>query len=397
MAVLKLAALSIAAPSVIYLGILSILGAFPTVQTHVFYLHRLSLTWFRDLNVPEAFGFLRGQVTPFSIETTDGETLHAWHVLPLGLYRHHQQELLTDSAGLSPDVTSKLAFQLLRDDPEARLAVYLHGTAGCLASGWRADSYRALSTTAPDKIHVVPADYRGYGFSTGTPSEEGLLLDAIAIVDWSMNVAGVPPSRIVIFGQSLGTAVATSLLRHYALQSPPISFSGSVLVASFSDVATLTATYRIGGVIPVLSPLSKIPPLLAFFNSFLRSTWMSKHRIAEFSRRSESETSTGKYHVTFIHAEDDTDIGCLHSEVMFWHAVDATTPMGISFEDLEREKSLQKRDLGSGGWVVEWKAPKGTIRLEMLKHGVHDKLMAYPVTSLAVLRAFQASNPSFGQ
>lgn len=397
MALFKLAALSVAIPSTIYLGILGLLIAFPTIQTHVFYLHRLSLTWFKDLNVPEAFGYLPGQVTPFSIETADGENLHAWHVLPLGAYRRNQQEILAEPTGFTPDVTSKRAFQLLRDDPESRLVIYLHGTAGCLASGWRPDSYRALYAGAPDKIHVLAADYRGYGFSTGTPSEEGLLLDAIAIADWAMNVANIPPSRIVLFGQSLGTAVATSLARHFASQSPPVGFSGIVLVASFSDVATLTATYRIGGVVPVLSPLAKIPPLLTFFTSYLRSTWMSKDRIAEFIRRSESEAATGKYHVTFIHAEDDTDIGCLHSDVMFWHAVNATTPMGISFAELERVKGLKRRDMGSGGWVVEWPASKGVIRLEMLKYGVHDKLMAYPVTSVAVMRAFQAADPAFGQ
>ncbi|KAH7065554.1 Alpha/Beta hydrolase protein [Macrophomina phaseolina] len=396
MALLQLAALAVAAPSVLYFAILGILIAFPAVQTHVFYLHRLSLIRFKDLNVPEAFGFLRGQVTPFSVHTPDAETLHAWLVLPLGAYRRHEEELLAESTSLASDVTARLAFRLLRHDPEARLVIYLHGTAGCLASGWRPDSYRALSSTAPEKIHILAADYRGYGFSTGTPSEEGLLVDAVAIADWAMNVAGIPPSRIVIFGQSLGTAVATSLVRHYAMKSPPIMFSGTVLVASFSDVATLTATYRIGGVIPVLSPLSKIPPLLKFFNSYLKSTWMSKDRVAEFIRRGQSRANSQQYHITFIHAEDDTDIGCLHSEIMFWHAVNASAPKGISFEELERQKALKKRDLGSGGWAVEWKAAKGTIRLEMLQYGVHDKLMAYPVTSMAVLRAFQASDPAFG-
>ncbi|KAL1640867.1 hypothetical protein SLS58_006482 [Diplodia intermedia] len=389
MALLKLAALSVFVPSTIYLGILGLLIAVPAVQNHVFYLHRLSLTWFKDLNVPEAFGFMRGQVTPFSIATADGETLHAWHVLPLGIYQRHQQELLAEPFGFTADIQSKLGFQLLRDDPEARLVIYLHGTAGCIASGWRPDSYH--------KIHVVTADYRGYGFSTGTPSEEGLLLDAIAIVDWAMNTAGIPPSRIVIFGQSLGTAVAISLLRHFSSQSPPISFSGTVLVATFSDVATLTSTYRIGGVIPVLSPLSTIPPLLSFFTSYLQSTWLSKDRIAEFIRRSELEGIGSKYHLTFIHAEDDTDIGCLHSDVMFWHAVNASTSTGIAFDELEHEKSVRKQDMGNGGWVVDWETPKGSIRLQLLKYGVHDKLMAYPATAMAVLRAFQAGDPDFGR
>ncbi|KAK8162741.1 Alpha/Beta hydrolase protein [Phyllosticta citrichinensis] len=390
MGLLKLATLSILLPATSYFCILGLLIAFPNLQTHAFYLHRVTLTWFKDLNVPEVFGFLPNQVKSFSLPTSDGEKLHAWHVLPLGVYRRNQEQLLAAPSG------SDIALKLLRDDPESRLVIYFHGTAGCLASGWRPDSYRGICSASPDKIHVLTADYRGYGQSTGMPSEDGLLLDAIAMVDWAIHQADISPSRIVIFGQSLGTAVAISLIRHYASQTPAVTFSGTVLVASFSDVATLTATYRIGGVIPVLSPLSRVPPLLAFFNSFLRSTWMSKDRIGEFIRRSESDAIAQKYHLTFIHAEDDTDIDCLHTDVLFWHAVNATKSIGIGYEELEQEKQLIKKEWGSGGWTVEWRTDKGLIRQEMLKYGVHDRLMAYPATSLAILRAFQAADPEFG-
>jgi abhydrolase domain-containing protein 12 len=394
---LKYGLLSVAIPTTIYLGLLGLVIAVPGLQTHVFYLHRVTLTWFKDLNVPETFGFLHNQVTPFSIATEDGETLHAWHILPLTLYRRHQDELLAEPSGLTRDFPSRTAFRLLRDDAEARLIIYLHGTAGCLASGWRPDSYRALYSGAPDKIHIVTVDYRGYGLSSGMPSEEGLLLDAVALTHWAMHVAGIPASRIVIFAQSLGTAVAISLARHLAIQSPPISFAGMVLVASFSDVSTLTGTYRIGGVVPVLSPLSLAPPLLAYFNGFLQSTWLSKDRIAELVKRSESEESGENYHITFIHAQDDTDIPYIHTEVLFWHAVNATTPTGISYEDLEQEKALKRTDLGPGGWFIDWRTKKGVIREQILTYGVHDKLMAYPAIGMAVLRAFQAADPTFSE
>ncbi|KAI2486205.1 hypothetical protein Ptr902_00338 [Pyrenophora tritici-repentis] len=62
----------------------------PAVQDHVIFLHRVTRTWGLDVNVPEQWGFLRNQVTPFQLKTLDGETLHAWHVLPLETYRKHQ-------------------------------------------------------------------------------------------------------------------------------------------------------------------------------------------------------------------------------------------------------------------------------------------------------------------
>lgn len=394
---LKVCCLSVTVLTLTYFGILSLMIAFPVLQTHLFYLHRVTQTWSKDLNVPEQFGFLHNQVTPFFISTSDGEKIHAWHVLPLDLYRRHQDKLLAEPSGLSRDITSRLAFKLLRDDPEARLVIYLHGVAGTLASGYRTDCYRTLYSTAPDKIHVLAADYRGYGYSSGIPSEKGLLIDAASLVDWAMRVAGVPPSRIVIFGQSLGSAVGISLSRHFAIQSPPVSFAGMILVASFSDVATLMASYRIGRVIPVLSPLAQIPRLLTFFNGFLASTWLSKDRIAEFVRLNEGESARRrKYHITLIHAEDDRVISFSHTEVLFRHAINATFPLGKSHEDLEREILMAETDLGAGGRSVEWRTERGVIREEILKYGVHDKIMAYPVIGIAALRTFQAADPAFG-
>lgn len=393
---LKFAFVSLTIPTAACFSILGLLIAFPSLQSHAFYLHRVTLTWFKDLNVPETFGFLHNQVTPFSIETADGETLHAWHVLPLGLYGRHQRQLLAQPSGYAHEVSSRLSFQLLRDDPDARLVISLHGASGTLASGWRPDSYRAIYAGAPEKIHVVAIDYRGYGLSSGTPSEKGLLFDVVAVANWAMGVAGIPASRIVIFGQSLGTAVGISLANHFVSQSPPTSFAGMAFVASFSDVATLMATYRIGGVIPVLSPLATFPPLLAFFNGFLQSTWLSKTRIAEFVRHYERDPNDTKYHINLIYCEDDTNIPCIHTDELYWHAVNATTNIGISYKELEKQKEANRTDLGSGGWVMEWKTKKGVIREEILKYGVHDKVMAYAVIGMAVLRAFRAVDPVFG-
>lgn len=378
----------------VYLTLLGFLAGIPTFQTHVFYLHRITLAWFRDLTVPEQFGFAPRQVNSFFIETEGNEKLHAWHILPLGVYRRHLSVLLPDKNENDPK-ESTTALDLLKFDPEARLVLYFHGTAGCLASGWRPDSYRAIYAAAPDHIHVLSFDYRGYGLSSGTPSEEGLLQDGLAAVQWALEVAGIPPCRIVIYGQSLGTAVAFALMQHYATLPEPILFAGHVLTASFSDVATLTATYRIGGIIPVLSPLAKVPPLLAFFNSFLTNTWLSKDRIAGFVRSMETSSTSQPYYINLIHAEDDSDIACEHSDVLFWHAVNASSSTELALEQVNQRKTLTRRDLGHGGWIAEHKTNHGLIRQTMLTYGVHDRLMSYSITSLAILEAFQNADPEF--
>ncbi|KAK0744526.1 Alpha/Beta hydrolase protein [Apiosordaria backusii] len=369
------------------LGILAI----PFFQNQVIYLHSVTLTWFQDITIPEQWGFLHNQVSPFTLRTADRVTLQAWHILPLDLYHQHEEELVKELEGHTTDITQRLGFQLLRDDPGSLLVLYLHGAAGTLGSGWRPPSYRAMSAGAPGRIHTVALDYRGFGVSDGSPSEEGLLIDALTLVDWALKEAGIPPSRIVIFGQSIGTAVGASLLRHLAARPDPILFAGAVFVAPFADVELLTASYRVAGTIPLLGPLAPFPRLLAFFNKFIVSKWPSKDNLAAFVRHCEEMPGDQqKYHITIIHAQDDYDIPWSHSDQMFWHAVSATRPGGITFEELEEEKEQTKKSLGPAGWVVEHQTSKGLIREEIAKWGLHDRIMSYPIVSLAVLRAFQS-------
>ncbi|MCJ1274704.1 hypothetical protein MMC21_002502 [Puttea exsequens] len=373
-----------------FLGVLTI----PFFQDQVIYLNRVVLTWFQDVNYPETWGFLHNQVTPFALQTPDGETLHAWHILPLELYRRHEEQLVEEKSGFVADITTRLGFQILRDDPESLLVLYFHGAAGTLGSGWRPPSYRALYAGASYRIHIVAIDYRGFGSSTGTPSEKGLLTDALTLAKWAMEDAAIPASRIVIFGQSLGTAVGISLAHHLAIKPHPTFFAGMILVAPFADVEMLTATYRVGGTIPLLSPVARFPRLLAFFNTFIISKWPSSDKIAQFVRQCEKMAGdASRYYVTIVHAEDDYDIPWSHSEKVLWNAVNASLPMGISYEELEKQKNLSKKELGAGGWTVHRQTGKGVLREEIVKYGLHDRIMSYPVVTLAVWRTFLNSNP----
>jgi uncharacterized protein len=62
---------------------------------------------------------------------------------------------------------------------------------------------------AADGTGLLALCYRGYGGSTGKPTEDGLIRDAVAAYDFAR--ARYPAERIVLFGESLGTAVATAL------------------------------------------------------------------------------------------------------------------------------------------------------------------------------------------
>lgn len=381
--VLKYGSLVIGAVGALYCTLLGLLTT-SWFQTHVVYLNAIQMTWGKDLNIPEIFGFLHNQVIPFSIKSASGGDLYAWHILPVELYRQHEQELLTQPSGFSSDMTSHLAFQLLRDDPEAVLVIHFHGAGGTVGSGYRCPNYRALSAGRPDKIHVLTFDYRGFGRSSGTPSENGLIVDALSVAEWAMNVAEIPPSRVIIYSQSLGTAVNMAVAEQFALQEPPVVFAGHILTAPFVDVITLVSTYCVAGTIPILGPVAKVPMLFNYLRRYINDKWSTKDRIASYVKA--NEDNGVKYRITMIHAEDDYGIPWTHTPQLFWHAINGTTSTGIDLEELEQLKAKARVDNGPAGSVVEWKTNHGTIREEILKYGLHDVIMGNPIVTLAVMR-----------
>jgi uncharacterized protein len=110
--------------------------------------------------------------------------------------------------------------------PEARSTlVWFHGNAGNI--GDRVDNIRSLHEKA--KVNIFIFDYRGYGRSEGRPSEEGTYLDGEAALEWVQKkiVAQAHP-KIILFGRSLGAAVATEMAirvrsQGLILESPFIS------------------------------------------------------------------------------------------------------------------------------------------------------------------------------
>jgi len=79
---------------------------------------------------------------------------------------------------------------------------------------------------------LVALSYRGYGGSGGRPSEEGLLRDARAAYDFAL--ARYPARRIVLWGESLGTAVAIALAAEREV-------GGLILDAPFTSAADIGA------------------------------------------------------------------------------------------------------------------------------------------------------------
>lgn len=119
---------------------------------------------------PEVFG-LEAEDCYFT--TADGVRLHGWFVA--------------------------------KEDAIATL-LWCHGNAGNITH--RLDNLAKLHELP---VNVFIFDYRGYGRSDGEPSEQGVYLDARAAYDFLVENRGIAPETIVLFGRSLGGAVAVDL------------------------------------------------------------------------------------------------------------------------------------------------------------------------------------------
>ena len=124
-----------------------------------------------------------------------------------------------------PDVALHAWFFPL-PDPRATL-LFCHGNAGNVSH--RLENVYYLLQTG---FQVLLFDYRGYGHSTGQPSEEGLYRDAVAA--WTHLVArpDIASAPRVIFGRSLGGAVAIELATR-------VQADGIIVESTFTSIRTL--------------------------------------------------------------------------------------------------------------------------------------------------------------
>lgn len=114
--------------------------------------------------------------------------------------------------------------------PEARaVLLYFHGNAGNISH-----RLERIALFQRLKLSVLIVDYRGYGQSLGEPSEEGTYRDALAAWKHLTGERGIAPGKIVVFGRSLGAAIAAQL-------ATQVSPGAVILESGFTSVPDLGA------------------------------------------------------------------------------------------------------------------------------------------------------------
>ena len=178
------------------------------------------------------------------LATADGETIIVWHIPPR--------------------------------DAQKPVVIYFHGNGGAL--NLRARRFAAL---AMEGFGVVGVSYRGYGGSSGTPTEEGLIADGVAAYEFAAK--RYTPARVALWGESLGTGVA-------------------VAVAAEAPVAKLVLE----------TPFTSAVDVGASVYSFLPVRWLMKDQF-----RSDLRIKNVKAPVLVLHGERDSVVPIAFGEKLY--------------------------------------------------------------------------------
>ncbi|XP_048125214.1 lysophosphatidylserine lipase ABHD12 [Alosa alosa] len=252
-----------------YLAIPVIIKLCPSIQAKLVFLNFVRMPYFIDLKRPHDQGL--NHTHNFYLQPEEGINIGVWHTVPTHMWKEAQGK---DREWYEGTLQSFHPVML-----------YLHGNAGTRGGDHRVQLYKVLSSLG---YHVVTFDYRGWGDSEGSPSEKGMTSDAHFIYQWVKQRIGRKP--LYIWGHSLGTGVATNLVRHLCERgTPPDSL---ILESPFTNIREEAKSH----------PFSMVYRYLPGFDwFFLDSITANDIRFA-----SDENVNHISCPVLILHAEDDT-------------------------------------------------------------------------------------------
>ena len=158
------------------------------------------------------------------------------------------------------------------------LLLFFHGNAGNISH--RLDSLKIFNELG---LATLIFDYRGYGRSEGEPSEEGTYRDAEAV--WRFVTEGwhLPPREVVLFGRSLGAAIAAHL-----------------------------ATRHTPGALIIESAFTSVPDMAAELYPFLPARWLARFRYS-----TQADLVSVVCPLLIVHSRDDEIIPFAHGQRLF--------------------------------------------------------------------------------
>jgi len=232
-------------------GFISIVSMFAigyAVLAVVLFFYQPNLLYFPDMPSREIYatpGDIGLDFEPLTLTTRDDEQLDAWFIPA------------NDARGV---------------------VLFCHGNAGNISH--RLDSIQQFHELG---LSILIFDYRGYGQSSGRPTEKGTYRDGDAAWHYLVEQRGIPPEQIILFGRSLGASIA----------------------------AELATRQNAAGVI-LESAMTSVPDVAARFYPWLPVRWLSRY---QYDTRKKLANIHGP--VLIVHSRDDEIISYSNGERLF--------------------------------------------------------------------------------
>lgn len=251
----------------------------PTVRRHTVFLHYISLSKQGNLSRPQDSGLKCTR--NFYINSADNIKLGVWHIPPVSALPRCQNGILP--------VGNEF-------DDNRPVFLYLHGNAGTRAGGHRVSIYKVLSEKLDS--HIIAFDYRGYGDSKNVlPTEPGVVEDTQHVYEWLLK--RVSPSRVFVWGHSLGTGVGVSFMHKLAYDLP----AALILEAPFTRIIDAAKHH----------PLSIFHRYMPFFEVFIAKPIGDE----DTGFDSLGRISNVKCPILILHAEDDGFVPYDHGKKLY--------------------------------------------------------------------------------
>ncbi|WP_027375745.1 alpha/beta hydrolase family protein [Kaistella palustris] len=192
---------------------------------------------------------------------------------------------------------------------------YFHGAGGNVSS-----YAPIIMPLLKDHFQVVMVDFRGYGKSSGTPTHKNIASDGELFFNEMSKREGIKHTKIIIYGASMGTQIATHLAKNHESEISGLVLEGTV--SSFGDIAAVYAPQ---------------------YKSYLENSFVSP-----YSAKEDIKGMT-KIPKLFIHSEEDKDVPFSQGMTVFSAASDPKEFIEFSGEHLyglkyESAKILESLD-----------------------------------------------------
>ncbi|KAM6130910.1 protein ABHD12B [Pterocles gutturalis] len=252
-----------------YVSVPFVVYLFPAVLTKFVFLNFLSFPFFADLRRPE---LLLNNTISLYLATEPGVTVGIWHTVP-------------GSRGAEAQGKDQRWYEEALGDAHP-VIIYLHGNGGTRAASHRV---QFLKTMGAADFHILALDYRGYGDSSGLPTESGFTTDVLALYDWAKARSG--NSSILFWGHSLGSGIATNAARKLQ-EERGVQVDAVVLESPYTNIRDAAAHI----------PLTKI------YRQFPGFEYLILDSLAQGDMffRSDENVKVLTCPLLILHAEDDT-------------------------------------------------------------------------------------------